>query len=144
MKRIYNKKTFWIGLIFAVISLVYIALIVSKIGDVDSSLIIKHSLYSLVSMILSFFFIKQSSKSQEKDEREEIINKKSYKASIRTIQVISWLAMIISIITWYITKVDGIIGMILAFGIMFNVSLFAEPVAYIYYDRKYKEEEEVK
>lgn len=141
MKKIYNKKTFWIGIVFAVISLVYIALIVNKIGDVDSSLIIKHSLYSLVSMILSFFFIRQSSKLQEKDQREEEINQKSYKASMRIIQVISWLAMIISIVTWYISKVDGIIGMILAFGIMFNISLFAEPIAYIYYDRKYIEEE---
>lgn len=73
------------GIFFVVLSVILIFFIATKFGNMDTAKFIRYLLFSLVSMGLGFFFIKQSLKSQEKDKREELINEKADKASMRII-----------------------------------------------------------
>lgn len=141
--KIYSKKTFWSGMFFLVISIIFIFLLINQFGEVSNGKIIKNSIYLLLSMLFGFASIRQSlsyektrEAEKENDEREELINLKSSSTAINIVSIISWIFMAVSIILWYKTRAEGTVGMIVAFGIMFGISLFSRIFAYIYYNKK--------
>lgn len=141
--KIYNKKSFWIGIFFLIASLIFMTLLVIQLNDISNGKIIQNSIYSLLSIAFAYLFIRESlsyektkEAKKENDEREEFVNLKSSNASINIIQIISGLLMAVSIIIWYMTNIDSLIGMIIAFGLVFNLSVLIKLFTYVYYNKK--------
>ncbi|WP_062472441.1 hypothetical protein [Jeotgalibaca dankookensis] len=143
-KKIYNKKVFWSGILFSTISLGYLILLVTRFSKINSGDIIKYIIYGSLAMIFGFSAIRQSlnydatkKAKQENDEREKFIDLKASDKAINLIQVACFILMFLSAFIWHKTRIDGYIGMIVAFGLMFKLSLILPIFTYFYYDKRY-------
>lgn len=143
MKKIYNKKSLWFGLFFLVVSLIFIALLTIQFNDMSNGKIISYSIYIVLSLLFGFNFIQESlsykktkKANQEQDEREELVKLKSASASIIIIQLASFILLIVAIIVWYLSRINILIGAVVAFGLIFNLTLFSQLVTYLYYNKK--------
>lgn len=142
-KKIYSKRIFWIGVFFLALSLAYMILLIMRFNDISNGKVIKDSIYTLFTMLIGFSSIKQSlsyketrQAEKENDEREELINLKSSNASIKIIEIVCLVLMVSCIVLWYRTKAQGLLSMVVAFGLVFQISLILQMFTYIYYNKK--------
>ncbi|MGO1580189.1 MAG: hypothetical protein ACTHWZ_02115 [Peptoniphilaceae bacterium] len=141
-KKIYDKKRFFYGIVFATMSIIYLLFVVfdHKLSEIS----IKNFIYLILLSCLSFFYINQALSpeidkiSKEDKEKEELIDFKASSLALKIINILSLILMFLFIFLWYKTKVQELLGMILSFGIIFNLSLFLPFFTYIYYHKKYK------
>lgn len=141
--KIYNKTTFWLGLFFLLLSLVYIIELIFSFESMSGGKIFKTLISLVFTTVVGFWSVQESlshkrtkEAEQEKDERKELVTLKSANASIIITQTGSFILMIAAIIVWYVSGVDGFIGVVIAFGVMLNLSLFSQIFTYLYYNKK--------
>ena len=142
-KKIYSKSSFWVGIFFALSSFVFLVLLTLQSEDMTTGEIIKNSIFALLGLLFGFSFIRQSLKDEdtipakkESTEREILINFKSAKIALKIVENISLVFMFSSIILWQFNKSDTLIGAIVAFGLIFNISIFSKLFFSIYYNKK--------
>ncbi len=73
---------------------------------------------------------------QEKDEREELVDLKSDHATITVIQIVSFILAVAATIVWYLSNVNELIFVVIAFALIFNLTLFSKLATYFYYNKK--------
>lgn len=146
--KIYNKKTFCLGLFFLLLSLVSLTELIFFFDSMNVGKILKNFIYLVFNTFVGFWSVQESLSykqtkraEQEKDEREELVNLKSANASIIIIQITSLILVIVAVIVWYLGRIDGLIGAALlgsavAFGIVFILTFFSQLVTYLYYYNK--------
>lgn len=146
--KIYNKKTFCLGMFFLLLSLVSLTELIFSFDSMSVGKILKNFIYLVFSTFVGFWSVQESLNykqtkraEQEKDEREELVNLKSANASIIIIQIASFILVIVAVIVWYLGKIDGLIGAALigsavAFWIIFILTFFSQLVTYLYYYNK--------
>ncbi|AEB29885.1 hypothetical protein CAR_c11930 [Carnobacterium sp. 17-4] len=146
--KIYNKKTFWLGIFFLLLSLVSVRELIFFFDSMSGGEIVKVLMHLVFDTFVGFWLVQESLSykqakraEQEKDEREELVNLKSANASIIIIQIASFILVIVAVIVWYLGRINGLIGAALigsavAFGIVFILTFFSQLVTYLYYYNK--------
>lgn len=141
--KIYNKKTFWLGIFFLLLSLVSVIELIFFFDSMSGGRILKTFVYLVFTTITGFLSVQESlsykiskEAEQEKDEREKIVNLKSDHASIIIIQTVSFVLMIAANIVWYLSNVNELIFVVISFGLIFNLTLFSQLATYLYYNKK--------
>ena len=142
-KKIYNKKTFWLGIFFLLLSLVFVMELIFLFDSMSGGRILKTFVYLVFTTIAGFLSVQESlsyklskEAEQEKDEREELVNLKSDHASIIIIQTVSFVLMVAATIVWYLSNVNELIFVVISFGLIFNLTLFSQIATYLYYNKK--------
>lgn len=141
--KIYSKKTFWFGIFLLTLSFSSIILLLVRFDDMNGIRILKSLINLVLTTIIGFGFVQESlsykqtkEAEQEQDEREEFITLKSDHASLIMIQIASFILMVAAIIIWNISKVNELIFVVIAFALIFNLTLFSKLFTYLYYNKK--------
>jgi hypothetical protein len=141
--KIYNRSTFWLGIFFLVLSLVSVIELIFFFNSMSGGKILKIFIYLVFTTTVGFWSVqdslsyKRTKKSeQEKDEREELVNLKSDHTTIIIIQIVSFILTIAATIVWYLSNVNEMIFVVIAFGLIFNLTLFSKLFTYLYYNKK--------
>lgn len=141
--KIYNRSTFWLGIFFLVLSLVSVIELIFFFNSMSGGKILKIFIYLVFTTTVGFWSVQDSlsykrtkKAEQEKDEREELVNLKSDHTTIIIIQIVSFILTITATIVWYLSNVNEIIFVVIAFGLIFNLTLFSKLFTYLYYNKK--------
>ncbi|MCY6370648.1 hypothetical protein [Clostridium ganghwense] len=143
-KKIYNTKGFWSGIVSLCLAMVgMFFLIPSYYNDMKMAKMIKSIIGIILLLAIGFTSINRSldykktrEDEQQDDEREKFIVLKASQTSLKITQYFCCALMIILMIVWYFTKINGIIGMIVGLGIIWNISIFSDMIAYFYHDKR--------
>lgn len=137
--KIYNKKTFCFGVFAVALGVLNVAAdFVNKKWEVSGIVLAAALFFVGIGSLMRSLSRKMAreDKLEETDERNRLIALKSKSMSLRIVQTVSFLLMLILLIAGKVTGAESLIaaGVGLAFAV--GISVFAEFFTSLYYEAK--------
>ncbi len=137
--KIYNKKTFCFGVFAVALGVLNVAAdFVNKKWEVSGIVLAAALFFVGIGSLMRSLSRKMAreDKLEETDERNRLIALKSKSMSLRIVQAVSFLLMLILLIAGKVTGAESLIaaGVGLAFAV--GISVFAEFFTSLYYEAK--------
>lgn len=137
--KIYNKKTFCFGVFAVALGVLNVAAdFVNKKWEVSGIVLAAALFFVGIGSLMRSLSRKMAreDKLEETDERNRLIALKSKSMSLRIVQAVSFLLMLILLIAGKVTGAESLIaaGVGLAFAV--GISMFAEFFTSLYYEAK--------
>lgn len=135
--KIYNKKSFLFGIFSTALGLLNTVTSIATGFDVKSVILIVLLLFfGLTSIIRSLSHrLSKEDKQEDLDERNRLISLKSKSKSFNITQLITFLLLIIFLVTGAIKENNTFIGIGVGLTFAYTISMFAEIFTYMYYEK---------
>lgn len=142
-KKIYNKKKFWSGIVFLLLSAISIPNTIIRFNDLDTLRIIKYIIIDIFCILFGVTEVYRSLSSKctkedvkDDDEREHLIDLKSKSSAFNITFFICVTIMILSMIAFAVTKNKMLIGILIGISIVPTIMIIVEISSYFYYDKR--------
>ncbi|MBU3132637.1 hypothetical protein J1C67_18190 [Clostridium gasigenes] len=137
--KIYNKKKFWSGVLS--LSLVLMSIVIlflkPKSFDLKGFFITLFLLLIGISDISRSINLKDTKKDiQEDDERKYLIELKSSSAAFTISQYLLCILFFIGCFSWYITKIEAVLYVIIPIGCMTGINVIIVSITYFYQQKR--------
>ena len=141
--KIYNKRNFYSGIVFLLLSITLLLLIIIRINTLNSFIIIiKHVATEIILTLLGITQLYRSLNikseieyQKDYDERKKLIELKSKSLSFNVTFLIAMIISIICIILLALTHNTLIGGILIGISIIPIIMIISEIISYNYYDR---------
>ncbi|MCB2307362.1 hypothetical protein LGL08_09710 [Clostridium estertheticum] len=142
-KKIYNKKKFWIGIVFLLLALINIPGTITHFHNLSA---LRNTKSIIVDIFCILFGVTEVCRSlsrkctkeddQNDDERVNLVSMKSEASAFNITLFICATVSILSIIAWGVIKNKVFLIIICCFGITTSIMFIAVISSYFYHDKR--------
>ena len=135
--KIYNKKNFRYGLGMTILGVLMLRTSIWKGFDVKGTVILALCLFLGIGLMLRSLSRDMSREDRiaELDERNKMVEQRAKSRALGIVEMVCFVCILVSIVGMRVMK-EFFGGMLVAFGLLFTVMLFAELVTLLYYNKK--------
>lgn len=135
--KIYNKKNFRYGLGMTILGVLMLLTSLWKGFDVKGTVILALCLFLGIGLMLRSLSRDMSREDRiaELDERNKMVEWRAKSRALGIVEIICFVCILLSIVGMQVME-EFFGGMLVAFGLLFTVMLFAELVTLLYYNKK--------
>lgn len=135
--KIYNKKNFRYGLGMTILGILMLLTSIWKGFDVKGTVILALCLFLGIGLMLRSLSRDMSREDRiaELDERNKMVEQRAKSRALGIVEMVCFVCILVSIVGMRVMK-EFFGGMLVAFGLLFTVMLFAELVTLLYYNKK--------
>ncbi|HIY38419.1 MAG TPA: DUF2178 domain-containing protein [Candidatus Agathobaculum merdigallinarum] len=135
--KIYNKKNFRYGLGMTILGILMLLTSIWKGFDVKGTVILALCLFLGIGLMLRGLSRDMSREDRiaELDERNKMVEWRAKSRALGIVEIICFVCILLSIVGMQVME-EFFGGMLVAFGLLFTVMLFAELVTLLYYNKK--------
>ncbi|MBU3153713.1 hypothetical protein LL037_18105 [Clostridium estertheticum] len=142
-KKIYNKKKFWSGIVFLLLTAISISDTITRFNNLNALRITKYILLDTFGILFGVTEVCRSLSSkctkednQNDDERVKLVKIKSKASAFNFTLGVCFTIVILSMIAWGVTKNDAVLGILICFIIIITIMMFAEIGSYFYHEKR--------
>lgn len=135
--KIYNKKNFRYGLGMTILGVLMLLTSLWKGFDVKGTVILALCLFLGIGLMLRSLSRDMSREDRiaELDERNRAVEQRAKSRALGIVEMVCFVCILLSIVGMQVME-EFFGGMLVAFGLLFTVMLFAELVTLLYYNKK--------
>ena len=135
--KIYNKKNFRYGLGMTILGVLMLLTSLWKGFDVKGTVILALCLFLGIGLMLRSLSrdMSREDKIAELDERNKMVEWRAKSRALGIVEMVCFVCILLSIVGMQVME-EFFSGMLVAFGLLFTVMLFAELVTLLYYNKK--------
>lgn len=135
--KIYNKKNFRYGLGMTILGILMLLTSIWKGFDVKGTVILALCLFLGIGLMLRGLSRDMSREDRiaELDERNKMVEWRAKSRALGIVEMVCFVCILLSIVGMQVME-EFFGGMLVAFGLLFTVMLFAELVTLLYYNKK--------
>ena len=135
--KIYNKKNFRYGLGMTILGVLMLFTSIWKGFDVKGTVILALCLFLGIGLMLRSLSRDMSREDRiaELDERNKMVEQRAKSRALGIVEMVCFVCILVSIVGMRVME-EFFGGMLVAFGLIFTVMLFAELVTLLYYNKK--------
>ena len=135
--KIYNKKNFRYGLGMTILGVLMLFTSIWKGFDVKGTVILALCLFLGIGLMLRSLSRDMSREDRiaELDERNKMVEQRAKSRALGIVEMVCFVCILVSIVGMRVME-EFFGGMLVAFGLIFTVMLFAELATLLYYNKK--------
>ena len=135
--KIYNKKNFRYGLGMTILGVLMLLTSIWKGFDVKGTVILAFCLFLGIGLLLRSLSRDMSREDRiaELDERNKMVEQRAKSRALGIVEMVCFVCILVSIVGMRVME-EFFGGMLVAFGLLFTVMLFAELATLLYYNKK--------
>lgn len=135
--KIYNKKNFRYGLGMTILGILMLLTSIWKGFDVKGTVILALCLFLGIGLMLRSLSRDMSREDRiaELDERNKMVEQRAKSRALGIVEMVCFVCILVSIVGMRVME-EFFGGMLVAFGLIFTVMLFAELATLLYYNKK--------
>lgn len=135
--KIYNKKNFRYGLGMTILGVLMLFTSIWKGFDVKGTVILALCLFLGIGLMLRGLSRDMSREDRiaELDERNKMVEQRAKSRALGIVEMVCFVCILVSIVGMRVME-EFFGGMLVAFGLIFTVMLFAELATLLYYNKK--------
>lgn len=135
--KIYNKKNFRYGLGMTILGILMLLTSIWKGFDVKGTVILALCLFLGIGLMLRSLSRDMSREDRiaELDERNKMVEQRAKSRALGIVEMVCFVCILVSIVGMRVME-EFFGGMLVAFGLLFTVMLFAELATLLYYNKK--------
>ena len=135
--KIYNKKNFRYGLGMTILGVLMLFTSIWKGFDVKGTVILALCLFLGIGLMLRSLSRDMSREDRiaELDERNRAVEQRAKSRALGIVEMVCFVCILLSIVGMQVME-EFFGGMLVAFGLIFTVMLFAELATLLYYNKK--------
>ena len=135
--KIYNKKNFRYGLGMTILGVLMLLTSLWKGFDVKGTVILALCLFLGIGLMLRSLSRDMSREDRiaELDERNKMVEQRAKSRALGIVEMVCFVCILVSIVGMRVME-EFFGGMLVAFGLLFTVMLFAELATLLYYNKK--------
>ena len=135
--KIYNKKNFRYGLGLTIMGVLMLLTSIWKGFDVKGTVILALCLFLGIGLLMRGLSRDMSREDRiaELDERNKMVEQRAKSRALGIVEMVCFVCILLSIVGMQVME-EFFGGMLVAFGLLFTVMLFAELATLLYYNKK--------